>query len=422
MSSGRKEAEVRLSLKEHTRLATLKAVTERRFTQRQAARKLGLSTRQVRRLQRRLEQIGPKGLVHGNRGKPSNRRIRDKEREKLVGLYGDDKYGGFNLTHFREMLVKREKMQPPCRETLRKILKDAGAWAARRKAPKHRQRRPRREQEGDLLQCDASIHPWFGADHPSCAVVGCIDDATGKVPFGLFYEAETTLSYFDMLHGVITRHGLPNALYTDRDSVFVINTKGEMEQDPREGKIRLTQFGRALAELDIDWIPADSPQAKGRIERLWGTFQDRLLHELKLEGIHTIPEANTYLWKRFLPDFNREFARVPACSKIAYRSAPPRDQLERVLSIREERTLDNDHTFSLNGVHWQVLPTPRIHALARRRIEIRTTRAGQTQAWYGPVRLRLALAPDSPKRLRDVSKPNALPPELAYPHRARMRL
>jgi hypothetical protein len=419
MSSGRKEAEVRLSLREHTRLSILRAVAERRFSQREAAEKLDLSTRQVRRLQQCLAEQGPSGLVHGNRGRPSNRRINEKKRDELVHLYSDT-YDGFNLTHFHDMLISREKMCPPCRETLRKILKGAGVWKARRKAPKHRQRRSRREREGELLQCDASIHPWFGTDRPVCAVVGSIDDATGTVPFALFNEAETTLSYMQMLHGVLTRRGVPKALYTDRDSVFVINTKGGMEQDARLGRARLTQFGRALAELDIDWIPASSPQAKGRIERLWGTFQDRLFHELKLHGIQVIAEANRYLWRHFLPEFNRKFGRLPASSPSAYRLAPPRYPLERILCLREERTLDNDHTFSLDGVLWQVLPTPQIHALARRRIEVRITRAGETQAWYGPVRLRLRPASKSARYIPAI--PAALPPELRYPRRARIRL
>jgi hypothetical protein len=187
-------------------------------------------------------------------------RISDADRQRIVRLYRD-KYEGFNLTHFREMLQEREHLASPCREMLRRILREAGVWERPREAPRHRLRRPRREREGELLQLDASIHRWLGEDQPAIALVGAVDDATGEVPDAQFFPAETTEAYLSLLGGIVRKRGIPRAAYTDRDSVFVVNNAQEVGILRTQGRVPQTQFGRALKELGIEWIPAYSPQA-----------------------------------------------------------------------------------------------------------------------------------------------------------------
>jgi transposase len=409
--------EVRLSWKEAQRLQVLEEVRAGGRTQISAGRALGLSDRWIRTLLGRLKRRGAAGLAHGNRGRPPAHRIPESKRREIVELYRR-KYEGFNLTHFREMLEEREGTKAPCREMLRRILEAAGAWERRREAPRHRLRRPRREREGELLQMDASIHRWFGEEEPLAALLGAIDDATGDVPVATFFPQETAEAYFQVLGGIVRFRGVPRALYTDRDSAFVVNLpKAQRELAGAQGRTPQTQLGRALTELGVEWIAAHSPQAKGRIERLWRTFQDRLLNELKLEGIRTLAEANEYLARRFLPRFNRQFRRQAACPESAYRPQPPRGVLESILCWKESRVLARDHTFTLEGQAWQVLPCNRVLALTGKRVEVRRTLRGQVQAWYGPVRLELRPAPACTRTvpLRAAAVAN-------YPVRGKVRL
>ncbi len=406
---------LRLSLGEHRRWDTVQRILGGKLTGPKGAGILGLSERQVWRLVKRGRKEGAPGMIHRNRGRRSNRRTSEALRRRIVECYSQE-YAGFNLTHFRERLRECEGVASPCRETLRKILSAAGVWERRRTAPKHRLRRPRREREGELLQMDASLHRWLGPDLPLIALVGAIDDATGDVPDAEFSEAETTEAYMKVFDQILRRRGVPGAVYTDKDSVFKVNHPKDREDARARGQEPLTQFGRALKELGVQWIEANSPQAKGRIERLWKTFQDRLLHEMGHAGIHTIPQANEYLHKNFLPRFNRQFRKRPACPDPAYGNKPLRSGREEALCWKESRVLARDHTFSYQSRLWQVLPTPGIMALAGRRIEDRTTLRGETQTWYEKRRLKLKILPVQP--------PSATLPAAArdFPRKARLLL
>jgi transposase len=364
-------------------------------TQLSAGHALGVTDRWVRKLLKRLSYGGAATLAHGNRGRPSPNRMPEERREQIVQLYRT-KYPDFNLSHFADMLQDREGVRPPSREMLRRILAKAGLWAARRKAPKHRQRRPRREYEGELLQVDASRHPWLGVDKPWIAIVGAVDDATGEVVDARFYPAETTEAYLSLLKGILRKRGVPRSIYSDRHSIFVVNNSKQEDLLRAQGRTLETQVSRALKELGIEWIAAYSPQAKGRIEKLWRTFQDRLLRELQLENIQTLEEANEYLQKRFLPKYNRQFA-VPAARKgRVYRPAPLSRVLQGILCWKETRLLARDATFSWESKLWQVLRCPSIPVLSGRRIEVRRTLRGTMQAWLGATRL--TVKPASPFR------------------------
>lgn len=411
VGSGR---EVRLTVRQHQRLGVIQEVLAGSRTQVSAAKAVGLSSRWMKVLVKRVRAMGEAGLTHGNCGRPSNRKLKAKKRAEVVRLYGE-KYEDFNLNHFRQMLREREGWEsPPSRESLRGILKEAGLWTRQRVVPKHRQKRPRRECEGELLQVDASIHEWFGEGNGYQALVGAIDDATGDVPHAEFFEQETTEAYMTVLKEIIECKGVPGELYSDRDSVFKVNNEGERERALDRGRKPQTQFGRMLKELGIGWIEANSPQAKGRIERLWGTFQDRLLKELRLEGIKTREAANEYLRKHFLPRFNREFRKVPASQEVLYRERPLSKDLAQILCWKAERKLTGDHTLSYEGKAWQVLPHPQIRALRGKRVEVRKTLSGQIQAWWGTWRLAIKPAAAEPLRAATV--------KLGSPIRGRVRV
>lgn len=230
-------------------------------------------------------------------------------------------------------------------------------------------------------------------------MVGGIDDATGDVPHAEFFEQETTEAYMTLLKRVIERKGVPGAIYSDRDSVFRVNNERKREEAWEQGKRPQTQFGRMLKELGIEWIEAGSPQAKGRIERLWGTFQDRLAKELKLEGIGTREAANEYLRKDFLPRHNREFRKVAASTEVLYRERPLARDLERILCWKTTRTLSNNHTVSYEGKAWQILRHPQIRALRGKGVEMRKTLGGRIEAWWGTWKLALRPAPVEPSRV-----------------------
>lgn len=410
-----RDREVRLTVRDHQRFSVIEEILAGSRSQVSGAKAVGISIRWMKVLVKRVRQYGAAGLVHRNTGRPSNRKLKAKVREEACQLYRE-RYEDFNLNHFRQMLKEREGWKAlPSRETLRGILMEEGLWTRQRQVPKHRQKRPRRECEGELLQVDASIHEWFGEGKGWLALVGGIDDATGDVPHAEFFEGETTEAYMTLLKKVIERKGVPGAIYSDRDSVFRVNHEKKREEAWEQGKRPQTQFGRMLKELGIEWIEAGSPQAKGRIERLWGTFQDRLAKELKLERIRTREEANEFLRRDFLPRHNREFRKVAAGKEWLYRERPLARDLERILCWKTTRTLSNNHTVSYEGKAWQILPHPQIRALRGKEVEMRRTLGGRIEAWWGRWKLALRPAPVEPLRVQAAAR-------IGTPIRGRVRV
>jgi transposase len=313
----------------------------------EAARVLGLSTRQVRRLIVRHTD-GSAGLVHGNRGRPPVNRIEDQLRHRVVEL-ATTTYAGVNHAHLAELLAEREGLEIAER-TLRRILAEASVRPARtRRPPQHRSRRERMPREGQLLQVDGSRHRWFGPDLPFATLVAGIDDATSQVPGGTFRAQEDAVGYFTTFAQTADRHGLPGTVYSDRHGIF----RAERNRAPTlaeqlAGKRSLTQVGRALDDASIGWIGARSPEAKGRVERLWGTLQDRLVTELRLEMITTITAANAFL-PGFLERHNARFA-VPAADPVpAWRPWPDGLDADAVFCFHYPRRVANDNTVSWPG-------------------------------------------------------------------------
>ncbi len=346
MNSSEESDRIEMNRQERDRLKVLYGVIQKERSQKEAARLLRLTTRQVRRLMRRWEASGDQGLIHRLRGRASNRRLAPELRQKVLAEY-QCCYQGFGPTLASEKLAEQGLHVSP--DTLRRWLMAADLWLGKRKREKHRQRRPRRECFGELVQMDTSIHDWLESRGETMVLVAMIDDATGRVLAG-FYRGETVIAHFDLLGRWLKRNGRPLALYTDRDSIYEVASKG------RPDPAGTTQFGRALNELAIERIPAYSPQAKGRVERFFGTAQDRWVKELRLLGITTMAQANKVLRQKLLPEFNRRFTVAAARSRDAHRDLGPEHCLPRILSVQDVRSVANDYTVRFRNRCYQLHP------------------------------------------------------------------
>jgi hypothetical protein len=342
--------ELRMSRKERDRLKVMAALAEGRLAQVEAGRRLRLCERQVRRILRRYEAEGDAGLVHRARGRPSNRRLPEALRRRVMAQV-TKAYRDFGPTLAAEKIQERDGLAVS-RETLRQWMTAEGLWKPRRPAREVHLWRPRRSSFGELVQMDTSEHAWFeGRGVAEPVLVKMIDDATSRVRLR-FFEADTTKAALEMLGGWLRRYGRMQAIYADRDSIFRVNRE-PTRQEALAGREAETQFGRALRELGIEYIPAGSPQAKGRVERSFQTDQDRLVKELRLRGISTIEAANAYLDSEYAPMLNRRFA-VPAASTVdAHRPLNGHD-LGAILSLQTVRTVASDYTVRHGGRRYQV--------------------------------------------------------------------
>ena len=365
----------------------------------EAAELLGLSERTVWRLKRRLADAGPAGLVHGNRGRPSPRRIDEATRER-VRAHARGQYDGANDCHLAELLAEREGITLS-RVSVRRILRAAGiASPRRRRAPRHRSRRDRMPQAGLLLQTDGSRHDWLEARGPRLTLVAAIDDATGIITGATFRDQEDAAGYLTVLRDTIRRHGVPVALYRDRHAIFETPSGMRMTLEEQLVDRRTpTQFGRALAELGVTSIAARSPQAKGRIERAWGTFQDRLVVELRLAGASDITAANRVL-ARFVPRFNRRFAVPPADPEPAWRPLPADIGLEQVCCLKYRRVVARDNTVRAGATILQLPARSGNRSYAGRRVEVQLRLDGRLVIWDGQRTVMVRPAPADPVQLR----------------------
>ena len=327
---------IEMSQRERDLLKVVQSVVDGKRSQSEAARLLDLSTRHLRRLQQKLAAGGDGALVHRLRGRPSNHRYDESFRKRVLRAYRQ-RYGDFGPTFASEKLAEEDMVVDA--ETLRRWLLAAGLWQRKRQRDPHRSRRPRRSCFGELVQMDASIHDWLEGRGEEVVLITMIDDATSHVE-ARFYPSGTVATHMDLAGRWLRRHGRPKALYTDRHSIFEPHDKGKALPDG------VTQFGRALQELDIELIRAHSPQAKGRVER-W-------VKELRLAGAKTCAEANAVL-KWLIPKHNRRFGRAPRAANDAHRALGPKHRLESILSIRETRVVSNDYTIRYRNRFYQLL-------------------------------------------------------------------
>jgi transposase len=396
---------VTLNQREQNRLQVLNGVNLGKLSIRQAATLMEVSLRHTKRLLAGYRKGGAKALAHGNRGRMPCNVIDVIIRERVVEL-AKVKYTGFNQQHFSEKLCEQEGI-PLSRSTVRRILLEQGIASPRkRRAPKHRSRRERYPQKGMLLQTDGSPHDWLEGRGPKLCLIGAIDDATNEVPYVYFQLQETTSGYIRMLRSITSTHGRPLTLYHDRHSIFEeTENKTPSLEEQLTGKRPQTQLARILEELGINSISAKSPQAKGRIERLWETFQDRLVSELRLTGACTAGEANQVLGK-FLPDYNRRFMVQAKEPGSAYRQLPADFKADEVFCYKYKRVVGIDNVVRFDQARLQILPSSQRHSYARCRVEVQVRLDNSLAIYYEGQPLKTKSAPLEATVLRNH---NALP-------------
>jgi hypothetical protein len=338
-----------MSLEEVKRLKLIQSAMDRQITQKTVSLMLGISERQVRRLVKVVRERGDKGIIHGSRGRQSNHRFPDKIKERTIVLY-KRRYPDFGPTLAAEKLLEIEGISLSD-ETLRQWLLAAGLWKKKRKRSVYRQWRPRRTCFGQMVQMDGSHHDWLEGRGPKLVLMAYIDDAT-NITYARFYDYEGTMPAMDSFKGYVKMYGLPISVYLDRHTTYK-SSKKLTQWDEADDTEFLSQFERALKELGVEVIHAQSPQAKGRVERLFGVLQDRLVKEMRLNGIKTKDEANAFL-KTYLPGYNRRFKVCPANDMDAHVKLPGHFNLDEYLCIKAQRTIRKDNTIAYNGRLYQI--------------------------------------------------------------------
>ena len=400
-----------MSEKQWKRVDVVERLNRGAVTGHEAVQLLGVSARQLRRIRRRVTAQGAAGVRHGNAGRVPVHRIADALRTRMVELRRA-KYDGFNDQHFTEKLLADEGIAVS-RSTARRVLRQAGIGAPRRRrAAKHRRRRDRKAQAGLMVLWDGSRHDWLEGRGPRLCLVGAIDDATGELlPGAHFVEQECAAGYLRVLKVLAETKGLPGSVYMDQhgslkrnDGHWTLDEELRGEQDP-------THVGAALRALEITAIYALSPQAKGRVERLWGTLQDRLVSELRLVGACTGVDANAVLI-RYTPEHNRRFAVAAADTQPAWRPVRRGVDLERICSFRYGATVLNDNTVRLGGMVIDVAPGPRQRSYARARVEVHQLLDGSWRVYLEATVIATA-APTGPGELRALNRRRRRPPSAA---------
>ena len=387
-----------MTAREQTRLQVLNSLLAEHMTLDQAATLMGVSPRHTRRILADYRENGAASLAHGHRGRRPANAIPEATRSRVVHL-ARTVYEGANHTHLSELLSEREGLDMG-RTTLRRILVNAGLSSPRRRRPpKHRVRRQRMPREGMLIQMDGSCHRWLGEDGPQFTILFAVDDATGCVPGALFCDHEDTSSYFLLMQGLLRRRGIPLALYTDRHAVFKHRSEYQPAGTP-------TQFGRAMEELGTQLIFALSPQAKGRVERTAGTFQDRLITKLRLAGATTVAQAKAVL-QQFLPRFNRRFGVPAQYPEPAFRPLQRDLPVEQVLCFKHRRRVARDNTVKYYRHTLQLLPTQQRRSYAGAVVVVLEGLDGRLSLQHEGRIIASQEAPPSPGTLRSRNGPSA---------------
>jgi len=398
---------IALSQSERERLKVLHEVQQKHLTQVQAAQRLKVTDRHVRRLLLGLQERGDAALIHGLRGQPSNRKLAAAYEQKILARVRQ-RYADFGPTLAAEHLAKEGL--PVSRETLRQWMVKAALWRPRRQRVKRvHVWRERRASFGELVMQDSSPFRWFEERGPVCQLIALMDDATSRV-WARFVEHDTTEENMRALEGWLRRYGRPLAHYTDKSSIFRMPGAAVVQEQLRGEEAR-SQFGRALQELGIEWIAAHSPQAKGRIERLFETLQDRLVKEMRLARIANMAEGNHFLETRFLPEWEQRFTVLPRNPRNAHRRVGGEQRLEEILSVRVARQVADDYTVSWDGQRWGVPREEVCAGLRGARVQIERRLDGSHWLHFRGRYLRLRHCPEPAPRAGSPSglRPPGLP-------------
>jgi transposase len=392
---------VSMSQRERHRLEAFARVRRGEITLVKASELLGLSYRQAKRCFGRYREEGDRGLVHRLRGRSSNRRTDAKRKRRVLAVY-EKKYSDYGPTLAAECMQEEDGLEVAV-ETLRQWLLSAGLWRKRRRSRPYRQRRPRKEYFGEMVQMDGSHHDWFEGRREKAVLMVMIDDATSEV-FAWFSEQETTIAAMEVFRGYVDRYGLPRALYVDRDSIYRPDREATLAEN-LAGKEPTTQFGRAMKELDVELILAHSPQAKGRVERVNGTLQDRLVKALRRAKISDLATANRFLEEKFLAAFNRRFVRKAAKAGDLHRRVPRGVDLAQVLSIRETRLVQEDWTVRFENRWFQLAEVHQKLTLAGRQVTVCQRLDGGLELLYGGRALSYREIPAPAQRAQESAVP-----------------
>lgn len=394
-----KKDTITLTRHDQHRIRVMTALQQQEVTVQEAADLLGRSVRQVRRIRQQFATDGPAGIIHGNRGRHPAHTLDQETRAQIEAWLRHD-YAGVNASHAADLLRERQGLSVS-RSTVQRIRVDAGLARPRtRRAPKHRSRRERRSRAGQLVQIDGSHHRWFGPDHPPCVLLAAIDDATSTVVAAHFREREDAAGYLTLLQQIVTTVGRPQAVYHDRHGIFLRSAKDpDTIAEQIANRRAPTQVGRALIELEIASIAAHAPQAKGRVERLFGTLQDRLVQEFALDGITTIAAAQPAL-ERFLVRHNARFSVPAADAASAYRPLAPEQDVQHLCAFAYARRVAADNTVRIDRQTLQIAPAPDRSSFARCPVVVRQHLDGSLHVWWHDRRLTIQAAPPSASDLR----------------------
>jgi transposase len=372
---------IAMSQKERQRYHLLQMAIEGKTTLKDTSILMGVSYRHSKRLKKKLITEGAKGLIHGNRGRPSPRALNSELAELIIKL-SHNKYTNFNDTHFTEKLEEVEGITVG-RDTVRRLRRTNGIKPKRRRrAKKHHKRRLRSLQEGMMILWDGSPHRWFGKEKPPCCLMAAIDDATGKLCEAFFIPYECSFGYLKLLQSIVNTYGIPVSIYQDRHSTLRRNDDNWTLEEQLKGEQEPTQVGGALKSLGITPIFALTPQAKGRVERLFGVLQDRLIAEMGLWEIKEIAEANTFLKELFIKDYNRRFPVKAETVQRAWRKVPRDVDIERIISFRYQAVVGNDNTVRLGGMLIDIPEGPGKRGYAKARVEARQLLDGSWRVYY----------------------------------------
>lgn len=371
-----------MSAKELSQIQIMEKLKRGELTAPQVAEMIGLSTRQVHRRKAKYLKEGPKSLVHKGRGQHSNRKIDKKEEVRIVKIL-EAEYSDFKPTFAHEKLVEIHGVKIS-KETVRKIMIDNKIWIpkSRKKKARIHQMRKRRSCRGELVQTDASPHAWFEDRRDICDLVLFVDDATSDILWAEFAESETTKAYMEALWGYTLKEGKPLALYSDKHSIFRINTtrKHSVGIEDNNG---LTQFGRAMKQLEIELICAETAQAKGRVERAFKTLQDRLVKEMRLRGISTIEEGNKFLRTFYIEEYNRKFGVTPESETNVHRLLMPEEKLEEILCIQKQRVISKNLEVQYENKIYQIQVESRYeYTLRKQRVMMKEKLDGEILIEY----------------------------------------
>lgn len=397
------EERVDISMRDIDRLKIIHEVLKGHLRQGQAAQQLNLSRRQVIRLCRRVQQEGNRGIVHRLHGQPSNHLLDASVLEQALSALHDPRYDGFGPTLANEKLKELYGLQVST-TALRKVMLQTELWASRKYAFKHCAWRQRRSCVGELVQLDGSDHDWFEGRGPRCVLILYIDDATSRLLYGEFVDVEDTLTLLTTTGAYLGRYGRPIAFYADKDSIYKVNRQATVEEELQDLH-PITQFTRVMNDLGIEVITANSPQAKGRVERSFGTHQDRLVKELRLAGISDKEMANQFLWTTYLPAHDARFAVPPANTTDAHRPLLKTHRLEEILSVHTERTLANDYTLRFQNQFLQVLADQPVRVRPQAKIVVEIRLDGSTHLRFKDHYLSFKTLPQKPCKPLTLPKP-----------------